>query len=54
MIPMARKSAVDPHIGQRLKEYRQHRGAAVMAVTKSSIAGSFRWDFRHVEFGVHE
>jgi len=23
---MDRKSPVDPHIGQRLKEYRQHRG----------------------------
>src|SRR5262244_4160589 len=26
MIPMDRKSSVDAHIGQRLKEYRQHRG----------------------------
>jgi hypothetical protein len=23
---MDRKGTVDPHIGQRLKEYRQHRG----------------------------
>src|SRR5262245_36532331 len=29
MIPMARKSPVDTHIGQRLKEYRQHRGMTV-------------------------
>jgi transcriptional regulator with XRE-family HTH domain len=29
MIPMDRKSPVDPHIGQRLKEYRQHRGMTV-------------------------
>jgi DNA-binding XRE family transcriptional regulator len=29
MIPMDRKSPVDPHIGQRLKEYRQHRGITV-------------------------
>src|SRR5262245_46815066 len=29
MIPMARKSPVDSHIGQRLKEYRQHRGMTV-------------------------
>jgi transcriptional regulator with XRE-family HTH domain len=29
MIPMGRKSPVDPHIGQRLKEYRQHRGMTV-------------------------
>ncbi len=27
--PMDRKSPVDPHIGQRLKEYRQHRGMTV-------------------------
>src|SRR5262245_8520440 len=29
MIPMDRKSPVDIHIGQRLKEYRQHRGMTV-------------------------
>jgi transcriptional regulator with XRE-family HTH domain len=29
MIPMGRKSPVDSHIGQRLKEYRQHRGMTV-------------------------
>src|SRR6516164_6025743 len=29
MIPMDRKSPVDTHIGQRLKEYRQHRGMTV-------------------------
>src|SRR6516164_8496521 len=29
MIPMDRKSPVDSHIGQRLKEYRQHRGMTV-------------------------
>src|SRR5215475_6377430 len=29
MIPMARKSLVDTHIGQRLKEYRQLRGMTV-------------------------
>jgi transcriptional regulator with XRE-family HTH domain len=29
MIPMDRKSPVDPYIGQRLKEYRQHRGMTV-------------------------
>jgi hypothetical protein len=29
MIPMDRKRPVDPHIGQRLKEYRQHRGMTV-------------------------
>src|SRR5499427_4209443 len=29
MIPMDRKSLVDSHIGQRLKEYRQHRGMTV-------------------------
>jgi DNA-binding XRE family transcriptional regulator len=29
MIRMDRKSPVDPHIGQRLKEYRQHRGMTV-------------------------
>src|SRR5262249_39427270 len=29
MIPMARKSPVDTHIGQRLKEYRQLRGMTV-------------------------
>src|SRR5215468_6066421 len=29
MIPMDRKRPVDTHIGQRLKEYRQHRGMTV-------------------------
>src|SRR5215831_3977925 len=29
MIPMDRKKPVDTHIGQRLKEYRQHRGLTV-------------------------
>src|SRR5215471_16048145 len=29
MIPMDRKKPVDTHIGQRLKEYRQHRGMTV-------------------------
>src|SRR6516162_3589300 len=29
MIPMDRKSPIDTHIGQRLKEYRQHRGMTV-------------------------
>jgi transcriptional regulator with XRE-family HTH domain len=29
MIPMDRKKPVDPHIGQRLKEYRRHRGMTV-------------------------
>src|SRR5215469_3224081 len=29
MIPIDRKSPVDKHIGQRLKEYRQHRGITV-------------------------
>jgi transcriptional regulator with XRE-family HTH domain len=29
MIPMDRKRPVDSHIGQRLKEYRQHRGMTV-------------------------
>src|SRR6516225_130111 len=29
MIPIDRKSPVDTHIGQRLKEYRQHRGMTV-------------------------
>src|SRR5215831_14756482 len=29
MIPMVRRSPVDTHIGQRLKEYRQHRGMTV-------------------------
>src|SRR5215469_14578985 len=29
MIPIDRKSPVDSHIGQRLKEYRQHRGMTV-------------------------
>src|SRR5215472_6448245 len=29
MIPMHRKKPVDTHIGQRLKEYRQHRGMTV-------------------------
>src|SRR5262249_8574174 len=29
MLPMDRKSPVDTHIGQRLKEYRQHRGMTV-------------------------
>src|SRR5262245_61349209 len=29
MIAMARKSSIDTHIGQRLKEYRQHRGMTV-------------------------
>jgi len=29
MISMDRKKPVDIHIGQRLKEYRQHRGMTV-------------------------
>jgi transcriptional regulator with XRE-family HTH domain len=29
MILMDRKSPIDTHIGQRLKEYRQHRGMTV-------------------------
>src|SRR4029434_2296461 len=29
MIPMDRKSSVDSHIGQRLQEYREHRGMTV-------------------------
>jgi transcriptional regulator with XRE-family HTH domain len=36
MIPMDRKSPVDTHIGQRLKEYRQHRGMTVRELAEAA------------------
>jgi transcriptional regulator with XRE-family HTH domain len=36
MIPMDRKSPVDSHIGQRLKEYRQHRGMTVRELAEAA------------------
>jgi transcriptional regulator with XRE-family HTH domain len=36
IILMARKSPVDPHIGQRLKEYRQHRGMTVRELAEAA------------------
>src|SRR5499427_2523559 len=36
MIPMDRKSPVDTHIGQRLKEYRQHRGMRVREIADAA------------------
>src|SRR5918996_1561888 len=36
MIPMDRKSLIDPHIGQRLKEYRQHRGMTVRELAEAA------------------
>jgi transcriptional regulator with XRE-family HTH domain len=36
MIPMDRKSPIDPHIGQRLKEYRQHRGMTVRELAEAA------------------
>jgi transcriptional regulator with XRE-family HTH domain len=36
MILMDRKSPVDPHIGQRLKEYRQHRGMTVRELAEAA------------------
>jgi transcriptional regulator with XRE-family HTH domain len=36
MIPMDRKSPVDPHIGQRLKDYRQHRGMTVRELAEAA------------------
>src|SRR5215813_6620200 len=36
MIPMARKSPVDSRIGQRLKEYRQHRGMTVRELAEAA------------------
>src|SRR5215475_12709808 len=35
-IPMDRKSPVDSHIGQRLKEYRQHRGMTVRELAEAA------------------
>jgi transcriptional regulator with XRE-family HTH domain len=36
MIPMDRKSPVDTHIGQRLKEYRQHRAMTVRELAEAA------------------
>src|SRR6516225_1318778 len=36
MIPMDRKSPIDTHIGQRLKEYRQHRGMTVRELAEAA------------------
>src|ERR671935_2950585 len=33
---MARKSPIDPQIGQRLKEYRQHRGMTVRELAEAA------------------
>jgi hypothetical protein len=35
---MDRKSPVDPHIGRRLKEYRQHRGMTVRELADAAHA----------------
>ena len=46
---MDRKSPVDSHIGQRLKEYRQHRGMTVRELADAAYA-----DFNNTtdEFGA--
>src|SRR6516162_3592360 len=36
MIPVDRKSPIDTHIGQRLKEYRQHRGMTVRELAEAA------------------
>ena len=40
LIPMDRKSPIDTHIGQRLKEYRQHRAMTVRELAEAAHAPS--------------
>src|SRR5262249_31717859 len=49
MIPMDRKKPVDTHIGQRLKEYRQHRGLTVRELAE--VARVTPGQISHYEHG---